>query len=239
MPPANNPNRRSCSRSCAMSLGWHTNREQRIASISAAQKLRSAEITAFNHIRWDRPGERERLSERNRQAWADPDQRKRLSAGIRKAQSTPEKRRFYSEMRRQLWRDPVYRARVTEIVGASHRTAEYRALFSRLLRERWKDPIWRGKWIAAMKRRYRKAPAPIPERPTVTAPMLVMPSAPGPSAAPERHRSEAQIAEEAAIAAFLARKGVTKVAGVGDPSLSKLPPLEYDRTKRKYSRAPA
>lgn len=230
-PPAHNPRRRTCSRKCAAAVSWSKGREKRIASISAAQKRRGAQIAEMNRLRWARPGERERLSQRNRDAWADPGTRARLSARIRARQSTPEMRQFYSEMRRTLWRDPAYRAKVTEIIRASHRTEEYRALFSALLRERWQDPVWREKWNAAMRRRYQK---PEPAAPVVTK--AVLPPVPAPPPRPGPPKSDVRLAEEAAIAAFLERKGATKLPGVGDPRLRDLPCLAFDQKTKKWSR---
>lgn len=220
--------RQTCSRSCAVACSWRTNREARLASISAAQKRRGAQIAEFNRQRWARLGEREKLSERNRRAWADAKTRERLVTGIRERQRTPEMRRFYSDLRRAMWRDPAYRARVTEIVAASHRTPEYRALFSALLRERWRDPVWREKWMAALRRRYVKV-APPPKT-------LVMPPLSPPPAAPDR-RSAARIAEDEAIAEFLRRRGARVMPPVGDPALGKLPDLVWNRETRKYARS--
>ncbi len=234
--PPRKSKRRTCSRSCHAALGWARNRGSRLASISAAQKRRSAEIVAQNHRRWARPGEREKLSQRNREAWTNPATREKLSAGIRKAQSTPEKRQFYSDMRRALWRDPAYRARVTEIIRTTHRTEEYRALFSALLRERWQDPVWREKWIAAMRRRAKPSSAPAAEP---RAAVVALPPPAPPPVQPERPKTAARLAEEDAIAAFLASKGVTKVPAVGDAALRGLPDLEWDKSSRKWGRKAA
>lgn len=37
---------------------------------------------------------------------------------------------------------------------------------------------------------------------------------------------------------FLARKGATRVPGVGDPGITELPPLRYDRKARRQTRRP-
>lgn len=238
-PPAKNPRRRTCSRSCAVALQWRDAavRERRTISQSAAHRTPEARArtVATNHRRWARPGEREKLSQRNREAWADPATRERLSQAIRARQSTPEMRRFYSEMRKAMWRDPIYRARVTEIVRASHRTDEYRALFSALLRERWKDPVWREKWSAATRRRYAKAPP--TQHAEAPQPLAQLPPVAPPSPRPETPLSAARMAEEDAIAAFLAAKGVTKIPAVGDPAIFSLPPIRWDKKKRRETRA--
>lgn len=233
--PPENPTRRSCSRSCANALGWHNvNRDRRRAALSAAQKARGAAISEHNRQRWARPGEREKLSARNRTAWSDPATRAKLSAGIRARQSLPEMRRLYAEIRRQLWRDPEYRARASEAIRRSKNTAEARALFSALLRERWKDPVWREKWTTAMRRRYAKlAPALQPQKPK----LAIIAPVPPPPAKPQAPLSAARQGEIDAIAAFLARRGITKLPSVGDPALGELAPLQWDRTKRKYTRA--
>lgn len=236
-PPARNPKRQTCSKRCSSILSWRTTPD-RAASISKAQKRRGAEIAEMNRRRWTKPGEREKLSERNRKAWADPVAREKLSARIRRSHRRPELRRFYSEMRKALWQDPEYRARVTAAVAAGHRTEKYRALFSALLRERWKDPVWRGKWLAAMRRRYGHAiaePTPEPPEPVPAAAQAPEPTQATPRASPDR-RSPMRRAEEDAIAAFLAEKGLTKLPGVGDPELGKLPPLQWDRQVRRFTR---
>lgn len=150
-PPANNPLRRTCGRACAAKIGWKA-APDRSAAISAAQKKRGPAIVAQNHARWARPGEHEKLSERNRQMWADPDTRRHLSAMIAARNGSPMMRQFYSDMRTAMWRDSEYRQRVTESIRRSHRTEEYRALFSRQLRERWHDPVYREKYIAGIRR---------------------------------------------------------------------------------------
>lgn len=234
-PPLKNPSRRSCSRACAIALGWRNgNRERRCAALSAAQKARGAAISEQNRQRWARPGERERLSERNRTAWADPAMRAKLSAGIRANHSLPEMRRLYSEIRRLAWQDPEYRAKASAAIRRSKNTAEARGLFSALLRERWKDPVWREKWAAATRRRYAK-PEPESRKPA----LAIIAPVPPPPPKPQAPLSAARQGEIDAIAAFLARHGATKLPGVGDPALGELAPLQWDRTKRKFTRAGA
>lgn len=221
-----NPNRRTCSRSCAVALGWlGDTRDKRRASLSAAQKARGEEIAEQNRRRWAQPGEREAMSERNRRRWADPATRARLTEGIRARQSSPEMRRLYGEIRRRLWRDPEYRARASEAIRRSKGTPEARAMFSALLRERWQDPVWREKWMNTMSRLRAKA-ALAPEAPAVAPP----------SPAPAAPVSGERQAELDAIAAFLAQRPVTKLPPVGDPALLALPFLKWDRTKRLYVR---
>jgi hypothetical protein len=149
-------------------------------------------------------------------------------------------RKFYSDMRREMWRDPEYRARVTAIVAASHRTEKYRSLFSALLRERWQDPVWREKWTVAIRRRYTKTKiasvdqvVPQAEEKTVEEKAVEVIK----TTSPVDTRSLARRAEEDAIAAFLASKGVTKLPGVGDPKLSEVGFLEFDKSSRKWTRS--
>lgn len=236
-PPPRNRKRLTCSRRCAAFRSWQIN-PNRSAAISAGQKRNSAAISERNRRRWAQPSERAKLSERNRQRWQDPVIRQQTIERQRAAQTRPERRQFYSAMRKALWEDPEYRARVTAAIRAGHQSQQYRAMFSALLRERWQDPVWREKWLAAMRRRYgHEIAAPIPRPPDA---LPVADSAPEPVAATPPpttdHRSLARRAEEDAIAAFLAEKGFIKLPDVGDPELGKLPPLQWDRQKRKFTR---
>lgn len=158
-PPPKNLRRRTCSRACACTVGWNKNRDQRLKSISDAQKARGGDIAEQNHIRWARPGERERLSQWNRERWTDPEVRAHLSQVIGDRQRTPEARKFYSDMRREMWKDPEYRTMVIARATASQRTQAYRARFSNILTERWKDPIWRQKYTDGIRRHVRSPEA--------------------------------------------------------------------------------
>lgn len=144
--------RRTCSRSCAVTLSWKSNPEKRRASIAKArntpeQRARTIEI---NNRRWGQPGERERLSERNREMWRNPRMKKKLSRAIRKSHSTPEMRAHYSRMRTEQWAsDAEYRAKTIAAVRLHHSAPEARAKFSKLLAERWNDPVIRAKMTVA------------------------------------------------------------------------------------------
>lgn len=256
--PPPGSNRQTCSRPCAAKVSWRKNRDQRIASITAAQQARGADISELNRRRWARPGEREKLSERNRRAWADPETRAKLSAAIKAAQSTPEMRQRYSEIRRVLWQDPEYRRRCTAIIRARCSADQYREMFSELLHERWQDPVWRARWEEGTRRRWadpeerarfiealrrgreRRLAAEFEARNAADA--REIPSDLPPPAPYEPPRSATRRAEEEAIALFMAEKGITAVPAVGSAELLRISeeaPLVYDRETKKEARRPA
>lgn len=240
-PPKRNPRRRTCSKVCSTKAAWKTNRDGRIASIRRMRstpegKALSVEV---NRKRWSAPGARERLSEWNRQRWATPEIREQLTAGIRERAQDPDRRAFYSRIRKAMWADPIGRAKMTAAVKASHSTDEYRALFSNLLRERWQDPVWREKWAAGMRRRFERERRLRAAAKAAPRPLLELPPLPPPPVAPERTRSPRQLAEEDAIAEFLAKQGATIIPDIGAPELARLvdeKPLVYDKKTRKYAR---
>lgn len=92
--------RRTCSRSCAVSLSWKNEetRAQRTASIIDAVNTPSnrRRISRENRKRWARQGEREKLSELNKSRWADESFKEKTSATIRDVW-TAEKRAKFSE----------------------------------------------------------------------------------------------------------------------------------------------
>lgn len=149
----NDPPRKTCSRSCAVSLSWKTNTEKRRRSITAARSTPEARARQVerNNERWAQPGEREKLAERSRKMWAKPRTRAKLSKAIKQAQNDPSRRAQASVVRTILWRDDEYRAKVIEGVRRSHTTPEARAKFSRLLTERWNDPAIRARMSAGIK----------------------------------------------------------------------------------------
>lgn len=161
--------RRTCSRSCAVSLAWKKpgGKERRRASLSAAQSTPEAlERTArSNEKRWSRPGERERLAERNKRMWSDPAKKAVLVQKIKAVNGTPEKRQFYSELRKAHWADPENRAKMVEPMRQAHRTAEAKAASGERMRARWRDPEQRNKLLAATKRNMEKAMESIRGRP--------------------------------------------------------------------------
>lgn len=150
----------TCTRTCAVAMSWKNpeTAARRRASIRAEKltpqaRQRTVEI---NNRRWARPGEREKLSARNRETWADPKTAAKRTAGIRKAHRTPEKRAFYSELRRKDFQDPAYRARHLEAVRQAKASPEHRASLSESMRKRWQDPKQRAVMLAAVRRNAKK-----------------------------------------------------------------------------------
>jgi hypothetical protein len=156
-----NSSARTCSRSCANSLGWSDPQkvQKRIANIKAEKQTAEAKArhAENNQKRWSRPGERERLSKKNKERWADPAERAKMSRGIRKAQNDPEQRQLYSEIRKRYWADPEKRRKMVDGIRRSKGSPEARALFSSLLKQRWRDPILREKYMAAVRASARRA----------------------------------------------------------------------------------
>lgn len=91
--------RRTCSRSCAVSLSWKNDasRSDRCAAIKEAVNKPDnvRRIVNLNHKRWTDESERERLAALSRERWADPAYKEKTSAAIREVW-TPEKREEYS-----------------------------------------------------------------------------------------------------------------------------------------------
>lgn len=95
--------RRTCSRSCAVSLSWKDERAriQRTISITEAvnKPANRARISKENRKRWSRDGEREKLSALNKSRWANPEFKAKTSAAIQDAW-TPEARANFSHQLR-------------------------------------------------------------------------------------------------------------------------------------------
>lgn len=134
------PDRKTCSRSCAVKLAWSdpekaSTRKKSIRESFTAE--RKAALSEQNVARWARPGEREKLSEGNRKRWADPEFKKRTSASIATAQRTPENRKRYSDIRRAAWQRPDYRAKNIASNKLSHSTPEAKARTSAQMKMLW------------------------------------------------------------------------------------------------------
>lgn len=152
--------RKTCSRSCAVSLSWKnpSAAEKRISSIKAQKMSEESRLlsVAVNKKRWSRPGEREKLSRRSKEMWSDPVTRAELSAKIYIAQSTPEMRALYSKIRKDQWNDPQKRELMVRRIRETKGTPEARAKFSKLLKDRWDDPEGRKIYLAGVRKTARK-----------------------------------------------------------------------------------
>ena len=147
--------RQTCSRACWAALGWKSNRDDRIASITAQKRTpegRAASVET-NRKRWSRPGEREKLAEYNRRRWAQPEIKFALSAAIRDGWTLERRAEFAAFRARQWAEDEAYRAKNVAAIRAAKSTPEARAKFSALLTARWRDPKSRAVYVAAMQRR--------------------------------------------------------------------------------------
>lgn len=147
------PKRKTCSRTCAVALSWRNPETAKTRSAGIRKSKATPEAQAWqiehNQKRWSREGERDRLSEQNRQRWADPVFRKKLSAAIRTSHNKPEARARFSKIMRAMWNDPGKREQWIANIRAAKSSPNARAAFSAALRERWKDPIWRVKFRSA------------------------------------------------------------------------------------------
>lgn len=152
-------NRVTCSRPCAISMGWARaspeRRAERCAALSASQSTPKAKArtAAHNKKRWADPEQHRKLSEQNRRRWKDPEQNAIVSAKIRLNHRKPEVRKFYSDMRTENWKDPAFREKTTNGIRRSKQSKEAREKFSKLLKDRWADPILRAKYTEANKKR--------------------------------------------------------------------------------------
>lgn len=110
--------RRTCGRSCAVSLAWQKNPEDRKAGISAAQMRpdQQKRIAEHNARRWAKPEEHEKLSEQNRERWTD---------GKVKAESAAVRKRTWTLDRRLAFSDQLVRTRNAATGGKMAATEIY------------------------------------------------------------------------------------------------------------------
>lgn len=151
--------RRTCSRSCAVSLGWRNAspevRAARCEANSVAQ-IRAGAGARLNTMRWARPGERERSAEKNRERWADPDYKARVSAAISAAHQSAEGRRVLSAAALKRWADPAIRERMLAGMVRSHQSPRHRRLMSRIRKLQWQDPELGPRYRKAARANIRK-----------------------------------------------------------------------------------
>lgn len=153
--------RRTCSRSCAVSLSWKSPEvsAQRRSSIKTARKSPEARarIAKLNKERWSDPSEREKLSKRNRERWSDPETNAKLSASIAKAARTPDRRKELSERMKKRWDDPKTRAELEEAARIGRQKPEYRESLRRAMKKRWANPKQREQLLKAVELNRLKA----------------------------------------------------------------------------------
>lgn len=113
----------------------------------------------INEARWARPGERERLSERNRRAWADPAMRAHLIAANTAAQNSPDvlakhvartnapewKARVSAQMKRRWAVNSEFKAAMIAASRAYHNLPSTITKKSERMKALWGDQVWRAK----------------------------------------------------------------------------------------------
>jgi RNA polymerase sigma-70 factor (ECF subfamily) len=146
--------RRTCSQKCWAALSWRNpeTRAKRCASIRATKllpKYRKIAIEA-NHRRWARPGEREKLAERNRNLTPQQlaDRGRRIAA---RWANDPELTKRASDFRRAWWQVPENRQKAVDIMRTVHQSDDAKAGFSARLRARWQNPRMRTRLLAHLR----------------------------------------------------------------------------------------
>lgn len=156
--PKKSKRRRTCSRKCSASLSWDNpgTREKRRASIRETKllpKYRKITIEA-NVRRWSRPGEREKLAERNRNMTPQQLAERGKQIAARWARD-PALTKRASDFRRAWWRIPENRAKAIAVMQTVHQSAEAKAGFSARLRARWQNPKMRARLLAHVRNMVR------------------------------------------------------------------------------------